>query len=590
MKRINLFLLLLLSTLSFAQSWQSKDVVRIENTESSFHYTFYDSTTLYIQKQNVSYIVSLPNSNYIQVGYLYEGATSKIMSCTYNTLTQPVLSSNSELVDTLNAWLNEPSSGGGGGSQTLSISNDTLTISNGNSVILPIYFQSDSATITSYDVLNSQNAPPISPNTGDTYLVGTSPSGAWVGHAKDIAEWNGSSWDFTDGVQGDFLYNATTALTYIFRSGNWVQTTGIPALNNGNTISSGLKIGTNNLKSLTFETNNKSVSRFDSIGRFYVYDTALRKSNKFLQIDSSTGRLIASDILNSSSSSALFPNGIEFVSASRDFQASDAGKLLILSEDGVEMSMPEIFPFQDNDILYVKPSGFESKFQFKYQDNYFEGLNSGNGQPELLKLGAINQGIIILSEAALFSDKTALRYLYDQSQNVIPLSGTEVGKPVTGDIEVSEGIRFKTANADNNEYNGITLNTGGLYLYTNQDNGAVTTSLQLQSSDRIFVTSNNPSFRGLAGEQDFTANITDFDYTQKIYVGFRGIATLSSGTVTVTTDKIKTGYKIYLSVNTPSGTQGFLSAPTGSIVDETEFVINSTSATDDSTVNWWIAP
>lgn len=138
MKRINLFLLLLLSTLSFAQSWQSKDVVRIENTESSFHYTFYDSTTLYIQKQNVSYIVSLPNSNYIQVGYLYEGATSKIMSCTYNTLTQPVLSSNSELVDTLNAWLNEPSSGGGSGSQTLSISNDTLSISNGNSVVLPI--------------------------------------------------------------------------------------------------------------------------------------------------------------------------------------------------------------------------------------------------------------------------------------------------------------------------------------------------------------------------------------------------------------------------------------------------------------------
>ena len=39
-----------------------------------------------------------------------------------------------------------------------------------------------------------------------------------------------------------------------------------------------------------------------------------------------------------------------------------------------------------------------------------------------------------------------------------------------------------------------------------------------------------------------------------------------------------------------SGTQGFLSAPTGSIVDGTEFVINSTSATDDSTVNWWIAP
>lgn len=73
-------------------------------------------------------------------------------------------------------------------------------------------------------------------------------------------------------------------------------------------------------------------------------------------------------------------------------------------------------------------------------------------------------------------------------------------------------------------------------------------------------------------------------------LGFRGTATLSSGTVTVLTDKIKTGYKIYVSVNTPSGTQGFLSAPTGSIVDATSFVINSTNAGDNSTVNWWIAP
>ena len=157
-------------------------------------------------------------------------------------------------------------------SQTLSISNDTLTISGGNSVILPVYIQIDSSTINSYDVLNSQNTPPISPNTGDVYLVGTVPTGVWVGQAKDIAEWNGSAWVFTDGVQGDFLYNATNALTYIFRSGNWVQTTGIPALNNGNTISSGLRIGTNNARSLTFETNNVNRGRFDSIGRLHIYN------------------------------------------------------------------------------------------------------------------------------------------------------------------------------------------------------------------------------------------------------------------------------------------------------------------------------
>ena len=176
----------------------------------------------------------------------------------------------------------------GGDSQTLSISGDTLSISNGNSVVLPVFVQVDSAVINSYTVLNSQNAPPGSPVTGDTYLVGTSPSGAWVGHAKDIAEWNGSSWGFIDAVQGDFLYNTTNALTYIFRSGNWVQTTALPALNNGNNISSGLTIGTNNLKALNFETNNVNRGRFDSTGRFYVYNIPTA-SDTFLATVNSLG-------------------------------------------------------------------------------------------------------------------------------------------------------------------------------------------------------------------------------------------------------------------------------------------------------------
>lgn len=136
-----------------------------------------------------------------------------------------------------------------------------------------VFIATDSNTVINYNVLNSQNAPPVSPIAGDTYLVGTVPTGAWVGHAKDIATWDGSAWTFIDGVQGDYLYNTTNLLTYIYRSGNWVQTGGIPALNNGNTISSGLRIGTNNLKSLTFETNNVPISRFDSIGNFYLYNT-----------------------------------------------------------------------------------------------------------------------------------------------------------------------------------------------------------------------------------------------------------------------------------------------------------------------------
>lgn len=89
-----------------------------------------------------------------------------------------------------------------------------------------------------------------------------------------------------------------------------------------------------------------------------------------------------------------------------------------------------------------------------------------------------------------------------------------------------------------------------------------------------------------------TAAIDDKTALRYLYdnISLRGTAILSSGTVTVTTSSVKTDYKIYVSVNTPSGTQGFLSAPVASIVDATSFVINSTNAGDNSAVNWWIVP
>lgn len=67
-----------------------------------------------------------------------------------------------------------------------------------------------------------------------------------------------------------------------------------------------------------------------------------------------------------------------------------------------------------------------------------------------------------------------------------------------------------------------------------------------------------------------------------------GTATLVAGTVTVSTTAVATGSTIFLTCNTPGGTQGFLSAPVASIVNGTSFVINSSAGADTSTVNWWI--
>lgn len=61
---------------------------------------------------------------------------------------------------------------------------------------------------------------------------------------------------------------------------------------------------------------------------------------------------------------------------------------------------------------------------------------------------------------------------------------------------------------------------------------------------------------------------------------------MTAGSVTVATTAVTAVSKIFLTANTPGGTQGTLSAPTASIVPGVSFVINSSSGTDTSTVNW----
>jgi len=318
-----------------------------------------------------------------------------------------------------------------------------------------------------------------------------------------------------------------------------------------------------------------------------------------------------------SASSSLFPNGAKLVETDRAVQADDAGYALLLS-DGVQLTIPTICPLSPGQYFGITTNSATASFIPEGASSEFSVYLSYAGQEaalinEVVTYVAADVGgstsLILLTQIAGSNDTimTANRYFFEQSQNAIPLSGTEVGKPVTGDIDFANAnIIFN--NIDGDKFIKFGFNTAtdetGLYFDNGLDpqtrfsiyNGDIQCYMPIGSyfsfaNDYLgFSNNGNSSFVGIRGGEDYSNIITDLDYTQKIYVGFRGTATLSSGTVTVTTDKIKTGYKIYLSVNTPSGTQGFLSAPTGSIVNEISFVINSSSVLDNSTVNWWIAP
>ena len=91
-------------------------------------------------------------------------------------------------------------------------------------------------------VTNFQNNPPGSPTTGDRYTVTATATGAWAGHEDDIAEWNGSSWDFTSPNEGFAVWDENGDRLMIYNGTSWVRFGSTVTHNN----LSGLQGGTTN--------------------------------------------------------------------------------------------------------------------------------------------------------------------------------------------------------------------------------------------------------------------------------------------------------------------------------------------------------
>ncbi len=122
-----------------------------------------------------------------------------------------------------------------------------------------------------YAVINILNTPPVSPSSGDKYLVGTSPTGAWVAHANQIATWNGSAWVFTIATQGQLLSNQANDGIYKFNGSTWTATT-IPLHQNGDNYGPNINVvmGNKKNKEVQFLTNNIIRGGFQNSGSLYL--------------------------------------------------------------------------------------------------------------------------------------------------------------------------------------------------------------------------------------------------------------------------------------------------------------------------------
>lgn len=71
--------------------------------------------------------------------------------------------------------------------------------------------------------------PPGSPAVGDAYIVASSPTGAWTGHAKHIASYTARGWRFIVPARYDAAFVIDELLYYHFNASD-VWTSGLPAL------------------------------------------------------------------------------------------------------------------------------------------------------------------------------------------------------------------------------------------------------------------------------------------------------------------------------------------------------------------------
>jgi len=168
--------------------------------------------------------------------------------------------------------------------------------------------------------------------------------------------------------------------------------------------------------------------------------------------------------------------------------------------------------------------------------------------------------------------QTGVVVLDAEDVGAIPLTGTEAGSPITGDLEFNiDGFISKIG------YNPVNDQIGLIYDSNNRSVDPFGFTMQLDSTP---ITIDALSDRGLASNTDFSPNITDLDYTQKKYVDTKlPIETPATTGVALTfaTDRV------YGSIASPE-TGNITASATGAKLGVTNIIIHNsgTAPTFDS--------
>lgn len=102
----------------------------------------------------------------------------------------------------------------------------------------------------------------------------------------------------------------------------------------------------------------------------------------------------------------------------------------------------------------------------------------------------------------------------EDKKDYVPLTGTVVGKPITGNIKLNDSVWF--TNENNSSSSGFTFENGGFDIVGSGANG--TFSFSASQGDCFSFHFTNPNSKGLQGSSYYGLNYDDNSFVQKKYV------------------------------------------------------------------------
>jgi hypothetical protein len=178
------------------------------------------------------------------------------------------------------------------------------TNSNGDLIFLTKGFGDAISTgDVTWSVIDILNAPPGSPASGDTYLVGTAGTGSFSGHNNQIATWGGSSWSFSSATTGDLLQDDANSIIFKFNGTSWVQVGKAPWLIGLNAGITNPKFGTSNNTGLGIYTSNTQRIAVSNAGTINIPGLT---ASRPLKLDASKN--VVSSLIDLSSSNDITGN------------------------------------------------------------------------------------------------------------------------------------------------------------------------------------------------------------------------------------------------------------------------------------------